>query len=537
MRRPAAISPARSPALVLAASALLALAPAGPAAASFMPDEPAQVTPSPPSPPSPSAPGPAPLGPAVPESPAPPFGEAFTVTADRIEYNSLARTLAADGHVRASSGETVITADHLEGSVDTQEVTATGHVTLSQGLTTATGTLLTYNLGTKVGRMENLAGTFGPLHVSGQAIEIGPKQDVVSEASVTPCDPDHPFYKITAKKIVIVPDESFTAYDASLWVGGVRVITLPTYTATLRGRSGPSLGFNTLDGLYIEYANSFPVGDWRDEYRIRLATTTGLSAENILSERAADHLWAVDLGRSLVQDVNGNLFNIDRYSLDLTYDRARLPWVPIDFQFEAHGGSYRELATGVAATRAEGIATFATDAFRLGPRLFTSASGRVRYDTYGSGQQRTEIEGSAALTSPLSLWASASLSYSGVAVSGSTPFLFDLINPSSVVSFSYTYIFGGFLQSANANLSYDFLAQQTTLGLNVSMTITPTTAFSVSSQYNLSSHLLTEVDYAVNVRCDCVTVGFVYRTFPQSPSANTLVLTVELNSLGNNVTF
>src|SRR5947208_4618803 len=70
-----------------------------------------------------------------------------------------------------------------------------------------------------------------------------------------------------------------------------------------------------LDGAYIEYANSFPVGDWRDEYRIRLASLTGLSAENVLFERAADHVWRVDLGRSQVQDVNGNLFNIDRKSV------------------------------------------------------------------------------------------------------------------------------------------------------------------------------------------------------------------------------
>ena len=242
MRRPAAISPSRSPALVLAASALLALSPVVPAIASFMPEGPGQISPSetPPTPAvpgSPQAPTPAPSAP----GPAPPSGEAFTVTADRIEYDSLARTLRADGHVQASGGDAVITADHLEGSADTQEVTASGHVVLTQGLTTATGTLLTYNLGTKVGRMENMAGQFGPLHVSGQAIEIAPGQDVVSEASMTPCDPDHPFYKVTAKKIVIVPDQSVTAYDASLWVGGVRVITLPSYTAGLPDRLPPAV--------------------------------------------------------------------------------------------------------------------------------------------------------------------------------------------------------------------------------------------------------------------------------------------------------
>jgi hypothetical protein len=46
------------------------------------------------------------------------------------------------------------------------------------------------------------------------------------------------------------------------------------------------------------------------------------------------------------------------------------------------------------------------------------------------------------------------------------------------------------------------------------------------------------VDYAVNVRCDCVTVGLVYRSFPQNPGGNSLMVTVGLNVFpGTNVSF
>ena len=75
-----------------------------------------------------------------------------------------------------------------------------------------------------------------------------------------------------------------------------------------------------------------------------------------------------------------NLVNLDRYSLDLEYDRGRIPEAPIDIQFEAHAGSYAELATRVTATRTEGLVTFATDTFRLGPGLSASAGGLVRVD-------------------------------------------------------------------------------------------------------------------------------------------------------------
>ena len=467
-----------------------------------------------------------------------PPGDAVTVTADRIEYNSVTRVARADGHARATSRDAVITADHLEANMEAQEVLASGNVALSQGAKTLTGSLLRYNLRTQVGRFEQAAGQLGVWHVTGEAIDVAPQEDVVTGASITPCDPSHPLYKVTAKKIVIVPDQYFTAYDASLWVAGTRVITLPVYTASARGRSGPSLGYDSLDGVYIEYANSFLVEGWRDEYRIRLATATKLTAENTISKRFGDHIWSVDLGRSQVKDVNGNRFNLDRYSLDLVYDRERIPGWPLDVAVEAHVGSYAELATGVTTMRADAIVTFATDTFVLRPGLYFSAAGRIHYDVYGTGQQRTVVEGSTALSSTLSPRASASLSYSLVTVNGSSPFLFDHFDPTSSATLYYNYTFGGFVQNVGASITYGFLSAQTTLGLSTSFRINDNTAFNISAQYNLTTQQVTEIDYALNLRCDCVTVNLVYQTFPQNPAGNMLMVVVELNTLsGGNVTF
>jgi len=220
-----------------------------------------------------------------------------TVTADRVEYNSQTRIVRADGHARATARDAVITADHLEENLETEDVVASGHVTLTQGDKAATGSALRYNLRTRVGRFEQASGQFGLWHVTAETIDMGPERDVATQASITSCDPDHPLYKVTAKKIEVVPGDHFTAYGASLWVAGVRIITLPTFTATFGRRSGPSVGYSTPDGLYLEYANSFLLGGWRDEYRIRLATTTGLTAENLISQRFNDHVGSVALGR------------------------------------------------------------------------------------------------------------------------------------------------------------------------------------------------------------------------------------------------
>ncbi len=457
-------------------------------------------------------------------------GDAITVTADRVEYAPRSHAVRADGHVEARTRDVVITADHLEANTETQDVTAAGHVTLAEGRNRATGSRLTYNMRTKVGRVEEVAGQFGVWHISGQAVDVAPTEDVATEASITPCDPAHPFYKVTARKIVVVPDQYFTAYDASLWVAGVRVITLPVYTARLGRQSGPSGGYNSVDGVYLEYADSFPVGEFRNDYRIRLATTTSLSAEDILSDRIADHVWSLHLGRNEFLDTSNVLVNVDEYSVNLNYDRGKIPGAPVDIQFEAHGGSYGELATGVTTTRAEGILTLATDTFQLSPVLSFSAGGRAHFDSYGTGQQRTVFELSGVLSDSLSPRESAALAYSNVSVTGSTPFQFDVYGSSSVASLSYNYVFGGFVQSATTYVAYDFLAMQTVTGLTVSLSVSPTTTFNVSAAYNLTTQQLAEVDYSVNVQCDCVTIGLVYRTFPQSPSANNFLLMAGLNA-------
>ncbi len=454
--------------------------------------------------------------------------DAITVTADQVEYAPSSHTVRADGHVEVSTRDVVITADHLEANTETQEVTAAGHVTLAEGRNRATGSRLRYNMRTKTGRVEQLDGQFGPWHISGGSVEVSPTQYVATEASITPCDPAHPFYKVTARKIVVFPDLTGIAYGASLYVAGVRVITLPQFTF---GRGGPSVGFTSLDGPYIEYANSFFVGPFRDDYRFRLGAFTTLTAENVLSDRIGDHVWSLHLGRDEFLNTSGVLVGVDRYSADLEYDRVKIPGAPLDIQFEAHAGSYGELATGVATTRAEGILTFATETIELSRSLTFSAGGRFHYDAYGSGQQRTVFEFSDVLSDILSPRASAALSYSTVSITGSTPFQFDVYTPSSVGTLAYTYVFGGFVQSATSYLSYDFLLNQPFVGLIVTMQLTPSTLFTVSGVYNITTQQLTEVDYSLTVQCDCVTVGLAYRTFPQTPQNNGFFLTVGLNAI------
>lgn len=454
-----------------------------------------------------------------------------TLSGDRVEYNTETRIGRADGHARATGRGVVITADHLEANLETQDVMATGNATLTRGDNTASGSFLRYNLRTREGRVEQMKGESPPWHLTADVIDLGPRADVAHAASVTSCDPAHPIYLVTAKKIEIVPNDHFTAYDASLWVAGTRVITLPVYTSVVGHSSGPVLGINTPDGVYLEYKNSFYAGELLDEYRVRYGASSGLAAENVLSEKFRDHTLALHLGRFQPYDPGGNLVNVDRYSVDVEYDRIKIRDTPLDFQVEAHAGSYSEVATAVTTTRVEGILDLSTETFRLSPTLNLSLSGQVRYDAYGTGQQRTQLGAAAAFSTSVGDRGTAVLSYGFNAINGTSPFSFDHLDPSSSITLNYTYSFAaGFLETVNSFLNYDFLQRQYVFNLSVAMRVTADTLVNITAWYNLTTQQLTEVDYAINQRCDCIAIGLLYRTFPQSASGNSLMVTLNINA-------
>jgi hypothetical protein len=467
-------------------------------------------------------------------SQAPPAENApVTLVADHIEYDTETGAVTADGHVEVSRGGVVIRADHLVGNVKTGEVEATGNVTLVRGSQTATAESLQYNFLTRTGRTGRAVTQYGAWHVESESSETSGGRAVAYGATVTPCDPQHPIFHVTARRVVIYPGDYLTAYGAALYVYSVHVVTVPSYSVSLDPRrplrSGPSFGYTPLDGPYFQYNQFFILGSAIDDLRLRYGATTNFTAENILNLPGPDHLWSLRLGRREIFDINGNMVNLDAESLDLTYDAHKIGGWPFSYQLEAHAGDYSELATGVHTTREDGLLSVATDTFVLSPKVIAGASGSVEYDAYGTGQQRTMPRVTAAVTEILSRIESVTLAYNSTAVVGSTPFSFDNLGPDSSVALSYINSVGvGLLQTWGLTVSYDFYSDQTTLAGLIALAISPTVQFNASASYNLTTQQVSEVDYALNVQCDCVAIGLVYRTFPQTPSLNQFALMVGL---------
>jgi lipopolysaccharide transport protein LptA len=465
----------------------------------------------------------------------------ITVTADHIEYDQQTGDVVADGHVVATRGATTITADHLTGNLTTGDVQATGHVTLTQPGRTVIGETLHYNYQTRAGAMSQAVVKSGPWTMKGQTITTTAQRGQLTNVSATPCDPAHPAFLVKAKRLVVVPGDHLTAYDSTLYVYGVPVATIPVYTASLkRGRnasSAPTVGYDNFNGIWVEYAQYIPLGDWQSQIRARFATRSGVSGEAVFDRRFSDYLFDVHLGRTVTFDQNGNQFNLDQYTGEADLYTHRVDHLPLTYSAVVQWGRFTETETGVSAVRTEGLFTATSDPVRVTPSLTASAGGYYRYDSYSAGQVRTILAGAAALTQELTKSSSASLSYYFATVNGATPFDFDVISPDSVASLSYSYYPArGFFQSGTVAASYDFLAQQTTATLSLEFAMSPTLLFGSTVQYNLATQQFAEIDYSVNATCDCVGIGVVYRTFPATPSMNQWFITLGINSLPGTAT-
>jgi len=459
-----------------------------------------------------------------------------TLTADHIEYDQQTGNVVADGHVKATRGDTTITADHLDGNLKSGDVEATGHVTLTQPGKTVTGESLRYNYLTRIGAMSQATAKTAPWTVTGHTITTSAGQSVALAASATPCDPAHPAFRVTARKVVVVPGDHMTAYDATLYIYGVPIVTLPAYTTSLKpGRkasSAPTVGYDNFNGVWAEYTQYIPLGDWQSQIRARFGTRSGLSGEAIFDRRFPEYLIDVHLGRALTFDQNGNEFNLDQDTVELDFNGHRIGQLPLVYSASVQAGKFAESETVVSAFRTEGLLTLGTDTMHLGPSLTVSAGGYYRYDAYSMGGVRNIIATSAAMTEVINATSSTTLSYNFATVNGTTPFAFDAVANDSAISLSYSYYPSrGFFQNGTISETYDFVTQQTTAALILGFSISPTLQFGASVQYNTTLQQLSEIDYDVNATCDCVALSLVYRTFPATPSLNQWFITLGISTI------
>ena len=452
-------------------------------------------------------------------------GGPITIEAEEITYDAATNVVTARGRVRVTHALFRLFADTMTFDLRTQVVTAEGRVRLidAQGRELR-GTRVVYAI-LRGEAIITLAETIvDRVYIRAERGQGNAVRLTVDEATITTCDPTRPLYRITARRVEIIPGEELVARDASIWLGSVRVLTLPTYRMSLREARGPRLpgvGSNPTDGLWIDYRYPYRLGDMAGELYGKYGQISGFFLLNTLSYDQPAWRLTLDTGRTQREDPNNVVHALTTAELAGSVKPWRIPGLPLFLSGRAAAGWFDELDSAVVTTRLDGTITLATETFSFGPSLDAYASASYRFSSYGTGEQRTIISGALALTYRFDQATTVTARYDLASVQGTTPFLFDAVNSTSTVALTVAHSRPDF--RVQAGVSRDFAVPVTKLSGGVGFRVSPTVFFDVAAVYNLTTEAFEDLDYTVTFQCDCLTVAVRYRQIRQEISLNVIL--------------
>jgi len=172
--------------------------------------------------------------------------------ADRVEFLRDQGVVLAKGHVHVEEEGVHIYADSLRYDMASQQLTADGTVTWQQDNQEVRCTKLSYNLGTKKGRAEEVETNTAPWYYRGQDVLLEPDLIRLHKARFSTCDYPVGFehYHMTASTITVRPGKSMSATNVVLYMGKIPVFFLPYFARNLRDVRMP-FQFDTGSSSYL----------------------------------------------------------------------------------------------------------------------------------------------------------------------------------------------------------------------------------------------------------------------------------------------
>ncbi len=434
--------------------------------------------------------------------------------AEEISYDALANVVTARGRVRVTHPAFRLAAEMLRLDLQAQVLTAEGRVQLVDAAgREVRGERIVYRLAEERGELEGAETIVDGVYVRAGRIDVTAQRLSVQEALVTICDPRRPLYRVTARRVEIVPGVELVAREATVWLGSLRVVTLPRYRASLRpgerrGPAAPGVGTSRSDGLWVDYRYGYRLGETAGELHGKYGQRTGIFLLNTL--RYETPAWGVALvtGRRQHEDQEGVLHPYLQAEVEYTR-RPTPPGGPLRLSWRLAGGWFDDADAGAATTRLDGSLTLATESMPLAPRLSAQASAAYRISAYGNGQRRSVVSASLQVTYRLTEATTLTAGYDLAAPSGTTPFLFDRVDPASTLFLAARHSAENL--DLRAGASHNFAAPETKLSAGAGVRLSPSLQVDVSAVYNMTTSRFEDVDYAVTYRCDCATVTLGYR--------------------------
>ena len=226
------------------------------------------------------------------------------IRADMFRYDRRTRVLTATGNVVLTFGDITIRARALMANLGTGDVTAEDDVRLEVAGQAVRGTVLTYNLTTRIGTLHDAETTYtgplvlGPVTLRSERLEGDPQRFASArQAFVTTCDPDDPLVSFTADEITIIVGDKIVGRRVSLWIGDRRLFTLPYFIIFLRERQesriAPVVGYTDAEGWFLKtsysyFLNAQSYGFVHADWMERLGVGAGV-----------DHFYQVGGGRGV----------------------------------------------------------------------------------------------------------------------------------------------------------------------------------------------------------------------------------------------
>ena len=173
-----------------------------------------------------------------------------------VEFDTETHIATATNGVLVRYGGGVLTAQSATINQATSEVLADGNVRIQQGDLIWASDHLRYNFNTRQIVSEQFRTGKNPVFAAGYGLhaDISNSVYVATNAYVTSEDTTHPFMRVRAKSIKIIPGQRIEAHGATVYVGKVPVFYFPWYSRDLTG-TGPKFmatpGYRSLYGGFL----------------------------------------------------------------------------------------------------------------------------------------------------------------------------------------------------------------------------------------------------------------------------------------------
>lgn len=200
------------------------------------------------------------------------------IKADKLIYLPSPDITMAIGKVEITYKEMKIKADYVEMDNKEELLYAQGNIQLTAEGQDLKGEVLKYDIKNKEGVVYKAEGFSDPIYFYGNIIKTSKTKVDISDSSATTCNKDNPHYSLSARKLILYPEDKAVAKKISFQLWGHSLFTFPVYVISLKEKKrqpfSPQFGRNQYEGWFIKttysyYLNPYNYGllylDWMEK--------------------------------------------------------------------------------------------------------------------------------------------------------------------------------------------------------------------------------------------------------------------------------